>query len=328
MTTTIPMNRFLTENAFASLRPYGASAPRYGSAKDVRVLPVVIPELRFCDIERQILSRHLVVAAHDRSLQQRPETINCLSVNCTRDVLTFAVADPSVRVVDAKALIPAVLIGREQTDAGGDGFANKALHGLRVGVADDARNDRAATGYGAHDDFLAHAASAGDFLIPMPVFVLAADIGLIDLHDAHQAPKLGIDQSSPDAVAHEMRGLIRAEAHHAVDLKRADTFFADQHQIDDLEPLAQADVAVGEDRADSDGKAVTALIASTAKPIEWTSLQFPHPVVPAAGAPDYAIGPAPGLQIRLAGIVSREQHIELFGGHLAGEGGHRSAPHV
>lgn len=69
-----------TENAAVSSK-IGASATPYRGSKYVRVVPVVVPEFEFCDVQRQVFSADVVELAHDAALQQRPEAVDCLSVD-------------------------------------------------------------------------------------------------------------------------------------------------------------------------------------------------------------------------------------------------------
>jgi hypothetical protein len=62
----------VTENASASLRD-GASAARYRCAEDIGIVPVVIPELEFRNVERQVFRAHLVERAHDAALINLPK---------------------------------------------------------------------------------------------------------------------------------------------------------------------------------------------------------------------------------------------------------------
>ena len=59
----------------------------------------------------------------------------------------------------------------------------------------------------------------------------------------------GFDQSRADFVAHGMGGAVAPETHHALDLERADTFLAGQHQVDDPKPLSERLIRILEDRS-------------------------------------------------------------------------------
>src|ERR1700686_4955675 len=78
----------LTENASAPCG-IGASATRYSGAEDVRIVAVIVAELKLRNVQRQILAADFVETPHDAALNQRPEAIDCLSVNRTVNVLTF-----------------------------------------------------------------------------------------------------------------------------------------------------------------------------------------------------------------------------------------------
>ena len=53
---------------------FSASLDRHPA--NIFVLPIVVPELEFRNIERQILGRYLVERAHDPALQDRPESLD------------------------------------------------------------------------------------------------------------------------------------------------------------------------------------------------------------------------------------------------------------
>jgi hypothetical protein len=77
----------MTETASASFGSFCVSATRYRGAENVRVVPVVIAELKFGNIQRKVFAAHLVKAAHDAALQERPEAVNGLSMDNAVDVL-------------------------------------------------------------------------------------------------------------------------------------------------------------------------------------------------------------------------------------------------
>jgi hypothetical protein len=64
--------------------------------ENVRVLPVVISELEFRNIERHIFAAHFVERADYAALEDRPEAFNGLSVNCSYDILTFGVVNDAM----------------------------------------------------------------------------------------------------------------------------------------------------------------------------------------------------------------------------------------
>lgn len=92
-------------------------AGSYGSTKNVRIHPVVIPELELIDIERKIFVAHFMKRSHDPALKDRPEAFNGVRVDCTDNILALAMVNNPVREVFVKRLIGAPYIGAEQTDA-------------------------------------------------------------------------------------------------------------------------------------------------------------------------------------------------------------------
>src|SRR5271165_2071644 len=92
--------------------------------------------------------------------------------------------------------------------------------------------------------------------------------GGVHLYDANQLAELGISQATANAHAEVVCGAVGAEAQHALDLQGRDAFLAGQHHMDDTEPAAQPDVAVGEDGIHRDGEAIAARRALVALPVE------------------------------------------------------------
>jgi hypothetical protein len=105
----------LSENAPASFGSFGASAPTYGRAEDVRVISVVVSELELGDIQRQIFAADLVEAAHDPALKQRPKAVYRLGVHNAVDVLSSGVIDGTVIVNLIQRIVSRVLVSRDQT---------------------------------------------------------------------------------------------------------------------------------------------------------------------------------------------------------------------
>ena len=64
------------------------SAACYRGPRNIDVLPIVIAELKFRDVQRQILAAYFVEAAHDAALQERPETIDRLSMDSAVNIRT------------------------------------------------------------------------------------------------------------------------------------------------------------------------------------------------------------------------------------------------
>ena len=70
---------------------------------------VVIFKLTFRNVQRQIFAAHLVVAANDAALEDAPEALNRIGMDCADNVLPSAVIDNAVRVGVAKIFIRAII---------------------------------------------------------------------------------------------------------------------------------------------------------------------------------------------------------------------------
>ena len=121
-----------------------------------------------------------------------------------------------------------------------------------------------------------------------------------------------LDQRRADFVRHEPSCFDRTETHVAPDLARAHSLFAGQHQVSDLEPVAERLVRVLKDRAGNDRKPIAVRGALLALPMPLARRQVIDGGIAATRAVN-AIGPAAGLQICLAGILIADwkQLVEL-----------------
>ena len=84
----------------------------------VRVMPVVVAELEFGNVELE--------AANDAALEDAPEAFNRAHMYSADHILFVGVMHGLVRVGLADLLIDAVFFSREQADLVGDGFVVKA----------------------------------------------------------------------------------------------------------------------------------------------------------------------------------------------------------
>jgi hypothetical protein len=82
-----------SENASASLGSCGVPATTYSRAKDVGVIPIVIAKFELRNIERQIFATDLVISPDDAALDERPEALNCIRMDCTNDVFANAMVN-------------------------------------------------------------------------------------------------------------------------------------------------------------------------------------------------------------------------------------------
>lgn len=302
----------------------------YRCSENVGIAAVIVPELQLRDVQWQIFAADFVEASDDTALEDRSETFNRIGVDRADNVLSLAMIDNAMRVSVGNSAITWISIGAEQANFCRNSFVDKFLESCFVSPEDDAGDDVALAPYGTHDggfEPIVAAPTGAAFLVPMTVLVLAANIGFIDLHDAAELVHVPLNQSGSDFVSHEPSGFDRTEAHIAANLARTHTLFAGEHQVGDLEPVAQWLVGILEDRPGDDRKPIAILCALLALPVPLAGRQVIDRWIAATRTVN-ALGPSAGLQIGLAGIliIYREHAVELGGSQLVDGLWHGSNP--
>jgi hypothetical protein len=95
-----------------------ASASCYCFAENVRILPVVVTELKFIQVEREILLANVVVRPDDAPLEQRPKGFDIICVDVAANVFILGMFHAVVRESEcAQVVIAGMLIGRNQRHA-------------------------------------------------------------------------------------------------------------------------------------------------------------------------------------------------------------------
>jgi len=85
-------------------------------SENVRVLPVIISELKLGNIQRHIFAAHFVERADYAALQDRPKSFNRLSVDSADDILTSRMVNGRARVIHVERFIARILIRAKQAD--------------------------------------------------------------------------------------------------------------------------------------------------------------------------------------------------------------------
>jgi hypothetical protein len=311
---------------------YCTSAASYGYAENIFIVPIVKAELELVQIERQVLCADVVIRADNATLEQRPERFNRIGMDFTAHIFAARMSDRFMREVTANIVIGLVLIGRDQRHFLADGLAHEACESGGVRAAyypanhipfalDCADDSDFAIAYALTIGLRAFSiADLSAFLAVVAIAIFAADVSLVNFNDSHKLDKFRVFQASAKPHAHIPSGPIRASADHAVNLKRAHTFLAGQHEKHDFEPDQQWIFGFLENGSGCEREAVgrTAILAALfALPVpETRSLARINVLVIAAGA-THAIGPTPIGQIGPAGFLIRKQQVELLQGHLA-----------
>jgi hypothetical protein len=293
-------------------------ASGYSRSENVGIEPIVVAELKFRDVQSHVFGTDLVEATNNTAFEDAPEAFNRVGMNRADNILLAVVID-RLMIVFGQPVINAAFVSGEQANFVGNHFPNEALSGFAGDVFQNARNDIALAADGTNDrSFGGRAMSAlAPFTVPMFVFVLPADEGLVNFDDAAKLIHVLFDQGSPDFVAHEPSGFDRTEAHVATDLARTHALFAGQHEVGNFEPVAERFVGVLEDRPCDDRKPIAIWGAFLALPMPLARRKVIDSGVAATRTAD-ALRPSAGLQIGFAGIFIADwkQRIELGGSQL------------
>jgi hypothetical protein len=287
-------------------------------SEDVGVVPIVISELKFRDVQREIFAAYLVITAHNAALNQRPEALNRVGVDRADNVLAKLVIDNAVTVsVAGEIAVAGIGVGAEQADFVGNGFSYEILDRCHVGAENHAGNDVTLASDRADNRRLKRIVTAtarAASLVQMTVFIFPADVGFVYFDDAAELLDV-LDQRGADFVTHQPRGFVGTEAHVAHDLQCAHAFLAGQHQVNDFEPVAERLVGVLEDSPGDMGEPITVRGTLFALPMPLARFEVIDFGIAAARAM-HAIWPSTGDQIGFAGFLVREGFVKLSGGHL------------
>ena len=134
------------------------SARAHSCSEDVRIVPVVIPELKLGDIERQVLGADLVEGADHAALNEAPEAFDGLGVDCAHHVLALAVVNGGVREFLVQELVADPLVRAEQAHLVRYRLPDEGAQRFSPRIGNHAGDHVALTLNGASNDFLADAA--------------------------------------------------------------------------------------------------------------------------------------------------------------------------
>ena len=304
---------------FASVR---VSAPSYRFAEYVGFVPVVEPELKLVQVQRQIFLADVMVRSDDAALEQRPERFNRVRVDIATDVLASRVPDKLVlAIVDVDGVVCAELIRYNQRRMSLGYLPNEASQRVRVRALDYLADHVTLASDCTNDcDFAGRrTARPLDAILAMAILVQAADKGLVHFDDPHQLAKLRVFHSSAQTHAHIPRGLVRAGSEHAMDLECADSLLARDHQVQNLEPHDERLLRFLEDGSGSERKTIGRARLRAALhtlPVPRTRRTLVHVIVLATRTLR-AGGPTSQEQISAACVLIREERIEVAERHLS-----------
>lgn len=103
-----------------------SSASCQDGLEDVGILPVIVAELKFGQVQRQILLADIVIRAHNTTFQKRPERFDVLSVNLATNILALTVAHNFMLWNEP---ITGMLVCRNKVNLVRNNLAHKSAHG-------------------------------------------------------------------------------------------------------------------------------------------------------------------------------------------------------
>jgi hypothetical protein len=318
----IPMQRpgiGLSQPCTQKLLLVSASLDR--RSEDVRILPVIVPELELGDIERHIFAAHFVERSYHAALEDRPEAFDSLRVDRTNDILTSRMVNGCVWIILIERIVARILISAEQANSMRHCFANEGGESGGIHIRDYERNNISLAA-DRTDDWRfagtnASCSTAPAAFIPMPVLGQPANESFINFDDAAKLLDI-LHESGSDLVAHEPSGFVGTEAHVAHNLQGAHPLLAGEHQVDDAIPFAKRLVGILKNGIDQDREPIaggTARSTLRALPMPFARWQVVYCRIATTRAAN-ALWPTPRLQVRFAGIFVRKHRLKLRDGEL------------
>jgi len=304
-----------SENAL----PAAFSASCYYFREDVLIRAVVIPELKFRHIERQIFLADFVERADYTTLEDRPESFNCIGMDCANHIFPLRMIDHLVRILFAKVTVTHPLIGHKQAHLVRHGFTHESGQVIRFDRLNDASHDIALALNGSNHHRLSRSRAAS-FPVPrivMAILRFAANKGFIDFDLAYQLRKVAALHGCSNPVAHIPGRPIVAAPNLAMDLQGTNALLALGHQVNDLKPRPQGVIGILKDGLGNDRKPIpipSAAIFMFAYPMKWAGLQCIDFLALTARAL-HTIRPTHLFEELLTGLFRREARHQLREGH-------------
>jgi len=300
------------------------SSPRYRLAEDISFAAVVVAELEFRKIQRQVLLADVMIGANHSTLEQTPERIQILGMHFTAHILASRMSYGFVLVAKrCQILIALPFVARDQINLVADGPAHETVERPRVSVLYHLADYVTLPADRANDwNFIAAESAFAALLIPVTILVLAAEIALIYFHDAHELLEVWIMHRAAQSHAHVPSGLIAAAADETMDLSRADAFLAGQHQMQNLEPRQKRLLGFLKDGSSLEREAVRRTIifaALLALPMPRTRRTALVQFFVIATRATWTIRPALEQKIGPASLFIGEQPIKFIKRQLARE---------
>jgi hypothetical protein len=298
---------------------YGASASCsaacYEQVEYIGVLPVIVTERKLGEIQRQILLRDVMEAAHYAAFEQCPERFDVVRVNYPANILALTV---TYRFVGQAGLfqepIARMFVRCDQLYLVANCLADESIQRRSIRVLDDLANHVSFPADSSDDSHLAgnFSASTGHALIAMAVAVLPANKGFVYFNNTHEFFELFIVHCSTNPCAHIPRGFVArlVVKNGALDLKRTHTLLRVQHQEADCKPSLERILGILEYRARDQREPIAFLRALVTLPMP-SARQFVDLLTIATRALDLAVRPAVLEEEQFAGFFVWEKLVQI-----------------
>jgi hypothetical protein len=147
---------FWTDDAEASASSV-ASASSYSASEDVRILAIVVAELEFRKVERQILRADVMIRPDDSALEQTPKVLDVVRMDLAANVLFRSMVNGfmAANVVGHSLAIASTHIGRNQINSLRNSLIDETIESLNRSILDDLADDVTLAGDRADDTSLA-----------------------------------------------------------------------------------------------------------------------------------------------------------------------------
>src|SRR5579863_5548334 len=149
--------------------PSSLSAVLNRLSKNIGILPIVIPELKFRNVQGKVFPADLMIGANHAALHERPEAFDGVGVDRSDDVLPGAVVDSAMGQLLRQGAVRDEVVVRDEADLVRDRLGDEAHDGLVVRASDDTGDDVTLTLDGPNDRALALDAA------PLVVAVMGTD---------------------------------------------------------------------------------------------------------------------------------------------------------
>lgn len=302
----------ISESASVFHGSFCASASCYGCSENIAVVAVIVPELKFRDVEMQILFADVVEGSNDTTLEDAPEALNRIGVDSADNIFFLGMIGRCMRKGLFEIAIARPLIGADQADFVRHGLTNENVKRCSADIRNDTGDNIALAANSADDDGLTRSGAAAKpiTLVGMPVLRFASNESLVYFYDAAEFC-FWFYQRGADFVGHKPSGFDRTKPHVTAQLTSAHSLFSGQNKMRDLEPVPQGLVGVFENSSGQMGEPIAVSGALFTLPMMARSERIDL-IVATARAMD-ALRPAAGDQVADARILvaDREHGVKL-----------------